>query len=254
MSAPSAPVYPRFLAPDLDPSATETRLPADESRHLARVLRLGAGALVAVFDGRGREYLARVGDPRDAGTMLTLIAPITPAAEPAVPLTLVQAMLKGGAMDDVVRDATMMGAASIRPVLSAHVSVKPAMAARPDNVERWRRIAIAAAKQSRRATIPEIAPAVPFATALDTDPEALTVMFVEPSANAPARIARSLLDIVRPLRVELLIGPEGGWAAEEIDLAAARGARLVTLGSLTLRADATPIAAIAVLRMLWEEG
>jgi len=62
------------------------------------------------------------------------------------------------------------------------------------------------------------------------------------------------LDIVRPLRVKLQIGPEGGWAAEEIDLAAARGARLLTLGSLTLRADATPIAAIAVLRMLWEEG
>jgi 16S rRNA (uracil1498-N3)-methyltransferase len=167
-------------------------------------------------------------------------------------LTLIMAVLKGAAMDDVVRDATMMGAARILPVLTEHVAVKPSMAMRPENLERWKRVAIAAAKQSRRATIPEVAAPVAFDAAMSLDDAGLRLMFVEPSAGRLTRSVRPLLAQPPPPHVTLLVGPEGGWAAGEIDLATARGALPVTLGSLTLRADAMPVAAIAIVRMLWE--
>ncbi|MEO7273374.1 MAG: RsmE family RNA methyltransferase, partial [Vicinamibacterales bacterium] len=251
MPTPPARVRPRFLAPDLDPGALEAHLPADESRHLTRVLRLGVDALVSVFDGRGRECLAQVVDARDSRVTLRILQSIVPVAAPAVPLTLVQAVLKGTAMDDVVRDATMMGAVRIQPLLTEHVTVKPALAMRAENVERWRRIAIASAKQSRRATIPEIAEPVPLERALSVDEGGLRLIFVEPSAGRETRSMRSLLDRPAPSGVTLVIGPEGGWAVEEIDLAIQHGALAVSLGALTLRADAMPIAAIAALRTLW---
>jgi 16S rRNA (uracil1498-N3)-methyltransferase len=209
-------------------------------------------AVVSVFDGRGRECLAQVVDARDSRVTLRILGSTAPAAEPAVPLTLVQAVLKGTAMDDVVRDATMMGAVRIQPVLTEHVTVKSALATRPENVERWRRVAVASAKQSRRATIPEIAEVVTIERALIEDGAGMRLMFVEPSAERATRTVRSLMDAAAPSSVTVLIGPEGGWDAGEIDRAMDRGALLVTLGSLTLRADAMPIAALAVLRMLWE--
>ena len=74
-----------------------------------------------------------------------------PAA--AVQIVLVQAILKGGSMDDAIRDATMMGAESIEPVLTAHADVKASAVKRPEILERWNRVALAAVKQSRRSTL-----------------------------------------------------------------------------------------------------
>jgi 16S rRNA (uracil1498-N3)-methyltransferase len=244
---------PRFLAPDLDPASSQARLPPEESRHLTRVLRLTAGAIVGVFDGRGREFLARVTDARDAGVTLALLEPVEPAPESVVPFTLVQAMLKGHAMDDIVRDATMMGAAAIQPVMTQHAVVKAAPASRGASVQRWRRIAIASAKQSRRATIPDVLEPSALDSALSAGASALVLFFVEPSAGRAARSLGSFVGSAPPDRAALVVGPEGGWAAAEIDLAERRGAALVTLGHLTLRAEAVPMATMAVFRMLWEE-
>jgi 16S rRNA (uracil1498-N3)-methyltransferase len=245
-------VRPRFLAPDLDPASLQARLPPDESRHLTRVLRLTAGAIVGVFDGRGREFLARVTEARDAGVTLALLEPVEPGPESIVPFTLVQAMLKGDAMDAIVRDATMMGAAAIQPVMTQHAAVKAAPAARRASVERWRRIAIASAKQSRRATIPDVREPLALDPALSAIASALVFLFVEPSAGRATRSMRSFVGSAPPDRAAIVVGPEGGWAAAELDLAESRGVALVTLGHLTLRAEAVPMAAMAILRMLWE--
>ena len=252
MTTKPARVRPRFLAPDLDPASGESELPPDESRHLTRVLRLGPGDVVSVFDGRGVEYLARVIGARAARVTLALLEPLEPAPESPVPFTLGQAVLKGAAMDDIVRDATMMGAAAVQPVLTRHGAVKPALAMRRELGERWRRIAIASAKQSRRATIPDVREPLPFDAVLAGCAGALPLMFVEPAAARATRSMRSFVGTARPERAVLMVGPEGGWADDELDLGEDRGAVLVTLGHLTLRAEAVPMAAMAIFRMVWE--
>jgi 16S rRNA (uracil1498-N3)-methyltransferase len=169
-----------------------------------------------------------------------------------VPFTLVQAVLKGTAMDDIVRDATMMGAAAIQPVLTVHMAVKPAQAARREHVDRWRRIAVASAKQSRRATIPAVFESVALEAALSARSGELLLMFVEPSAGRVTRSMRTLIGTPQPERAALVVGPEGGWAPEELRVADRAAALPVTLGQLTLRADAVPMAAMSIFRMLWE--
>src|SRR4029079_19275766 len=141
-------MLPRFLAESVDDQNGTARLSEDEGRHLAQVLRLGAGDEIAVFDGSGREFRARVERVARDGADVRIVEEFTPAPEPSVRLTLAQAVIKGERMDDVVRDATMMGVAAIEPLLTEHVAAHIREGRAP---ERWRRIAVASAKQCRRA-------------------------------------------------------------------------------------------------------
>jgi 16S rRNA (uracil1498-N3)-methyltransferase len=237
-------MVPRFLVPTLDAGAARTALPVDEARHLTRVLRLGEGAEVAVFDGRGREFRARV--------VVALLEPIASAAPPAVALTLVQAVLKADGMEAVVRDATMLGVEAIVPVVSAHVVVPGRALAGSKVRERWQRIALASAKQCRRATLPEIPEPRPLADWLGSSSAGLRLVLVEPSAGVPSGSLRDYFGAPVPAGVSLLVGPEGGWAASELDAATASGCVPISLGALTLRADAVPIVALSMCRLVFE--
>lgn len=245
-------MLPRFYAPDLDPDMARVTLPRDEARHLTRVLRLGAGAEVAVFDGRGVEFRAEVeAAVRDIAS-LRLIAPLPVPPSPAVQVVVVQAVLKGQSMDDAVRDATMMGAEAVEPILTAHTDVKTSFAKRPETVERWRRVALSAVKQSRRATLPAIAAPRAFDEWVSSPSGALKLIFVEPSADLAARGLKSLLEHHVPARAEVLLGPEGGWADVELEGAVRNGCIPVTIGPLTLRAESMAVAALAALAVIWE--
>jgi 16S rRNA (uracil1498-N3)-methyltransferase len=240
----------RFFAPALDPGDESVVLPRSEGEHLVRVLRLGVGDTIAVFDGRGREWLARVASVIRRDVRVQLVSRLEPAAEPAVALTLAPAILKAEKMDDVVRDAVMLGAVAIQPIVTRRTEVTVAALLRGARVERWRRVALASVKQSRRAVLPEIRTPLTLETLLDEPSASLRLMLVEPGAAAAESVS-AIQHALPPPDAMLLVGPEGGWTAEECAAASARGVRLVTLGHRTLRADAVPVAAISVLQYLW---
>lgn len=245
-------MIPRFLVPDLDPDRAEAVLPPDEAHHLTRVMRLGVGDEVAVFDGRGREFLGRIAEAGKKRVTVTLLKPLEAAPEPRVPFTLVQAILKPDAMDAVVRDATMMGAGVIWPIVSAHVAVKGAQALRPSNVDRWARIAAASAKQCGRARVPEILAPAFFTSWLESSADEPHLIFVEPRLGVAPVSLKALLTAGVPASATLVIGPEGGWSREEVEAAVKADCIPVSLGGLTLRADVMAVAAISVFRFLWE--
>lgn len=240
-------MLPRFLADSIDSSGSSARLGDDETRHLSQVLRLGVGDDVAVFDGAGREFRARVERIARDGADLRLLGEVTAAPEPAVCLTLAQAALKGEKMDDVVRDATMMGVRAIEPVITSNTVAHMKPGGAP---ERWHRIAIASAKQCRRAVVPQIGAGMSVSDWLARDRSALRLLMVEPSSAVEGQTL-STLSGDRPESASLLVGPEGGWTAQEVQAAVAAGCRPVTLGRRTLRADAVPIIAIGVLQFVW---
>lgn len=242
---------PRFFVPDLDPEAREAVLPAEEAHHLARVLRLEAGDEVGLFDGRGHEFAGRVAAVGRGAVAITELTPIAPVPPPAVALTLVQAVLKNDAMDDVVRDATMAGVEAIEPVLSARITVKNASL--PKSLERWRRIALASAKQCGRATLPRLQEPVAFTSWLEQRSAEPAFLLTEPSLATNAVRIRELADRSIPAKASIVIGPEGGWMPEEHAQALERGCVPLTLGRLTLRANAAPLAAIAALMGVWDQ-
>jgi 16S rRNA (uracil1498-N3)-methyltransferase len=251
MSAKHAHIDRRFLARGPLASGDTVALSPDESHHLTHVLRLGPGDRVAVFDGQGREFVAQVAATKRTGVTVRLLEPSQPAAEPDVPLTIVQAVLKGSSMDDVVRDATMIGASAIAPVLTTRVAVKPSAAGTAGTVERWNRVALASAKQCRRAVLPAVAAPVAFADWLRTNDHDLRLILVEPAAGGGTTL-RDLLQRTKPRTVAVIVGPEGGWSPDEVAAARDHGCLPVSLGSLTLRADAVAAIAGSLVRLIWE--
>lgn len=208
---------------------------------------MGVGDEVAVFDGVGREFRARVERIAREGADLRLIEEVAASPEPAVRLTLAQSVIKGEKMDDVVRDATMMGASAIEPLVTEHTAAHMKTGRAP---ERWRRIAIASAKQCRRAVVPAIGAGTAFTDWLAQDRAAMRLLLVEPSASVEGH-PLSTLGGDRPSSASLLVGPEGGWSESEIDAAVRAGCVPITLGRRTLRADAIPIVAIGLLQFVW---
>lgn len=237
----------RFFAPDLTPTSSEVILPAGESTHLARVLRLREGDAIEIFDGRGGLRRATVRQAVANGSVVVVGEQVPAAPEPPAPIVVVQGLLKGDAMDAVVRDATVLGATELWPVATSRTNV-PARAAQAAH-DRWLRVAVAAAKQCGRAVLPRIAALSDVQNVIGA-PHAdvqVRLWLTEPS------VGDTNTDVALiPAPTWLAIGPEGGWSADEVRIATAAGWQTWTLAPVTLRAEHVALAALSVLRYTWD--
>jgi 16S rRNA (uracil1498-N3)-methyltransferase len=121
---------------------------------------------------------------------------------------------------------------------------------RGQRMERWRRIAIASAKQCGRAVVPLVRPPTPFAACIARDATGTQLVFVEPDQRVSTG---AVYNVPRPETATFFVGPEGGWTDAELGVAHDLNAQLVTLGGLTLRADAMPLVALTALRTVWKD-
>ena len=242
---------PRFYVPDLDATAARVPLPDDEAEHLVRVLRLGTGAEVEVFDGRGGLWRAEVVEAGKRSAAIRAIEPAIPAPEIGLPITLVISVLKADKMDDVVRDAVMLGAAGILPVVSERSEISLSAVEKSQRVARWQRIAVSSAKQCGRAVVPVVGAARSFAAYLGEPAIAVRLICVEPSGAGHG--VRTVQAVTKPASAHVIVGPEGGWSPIEMSAALAAGALPVSLGGRTLRADAAPLVALSALLTTWGE-
>ncbi len=239
----------RFYAPEIGPAGSAVPLPPDEAQHLIRVLRLSIGEIVRVFDGRGREHLATVEAITKSDVVVRLGEAAAPPPESPVAITLAMALLKGDKFDEVVRDATMLGVSRIQPIATTRTEVP---AARTSRVDRWRRIAVSSAKQCGRAVVPPIGEPATFTEFIGKPVAERLLMLAEPGLKEVIS-TRALAAEPAPASAALLVGPEGGWAEAEHRLALDCNATLVTLGPRTLRAEAVPLVALAVLLHIWDD-
>jgi 16S rRNA (uracil1498-N3)-methyltransferase len=242
-------MHARFYAPDLDIGAGTVELPGDEAEHLTRVLRLRPGAEVRVFDGRGHEYDGRV-DVAERSRVVVALGRRVPGAgtETTVELVLAQALLKGDAMDEVVRDAVMLGVSQIVPVEAARSEMTAKRVMQSGRVARWQRIAVASVKQCGRAVVPLVAEPHGLGDCLRDFRGTARYVLAEPAlAPAGARGLDGLSLLPRPASALLLVGPEGGWSAEEAAAAISAGCEPITLGRRTLRADAAAVVGLTAL-------
>ena len=251
---------PRFYVPEARAEESTIELPEDEAAHLTRVLRMAAGSHIRIFNGRGDEWEARVEDVAKRRVTVRLVNRVVPRPEASVAITLAVAVLKGEKFDDIIRDAVMLGVATIEPIITTRTEVAIQSIEKSARISRWQRIAVASAKQCGRAVVPDVRPARLFDEAIasmsgtaatsGTNGLNATVMLVEPSAGQQVLTLREL---PRRDHLAVLVGPEGGWTEQEVRRARETGAMLLTLGTQTLRADAVPIVALTALRVRLED-
>ena len=224
-----------LLAPE--PLASgELTIDGDEAHHGLRVLRLRAGETVRLADGAGRIAPAEV---LAAGRELRLrVGPVESlAAERCAVLTVAVAPPKGDRWTDLVRGLTELGVGAIRPLRCARGEREPA------SLDRARRIAGEALKQSRRGWLPRLGPVIDIA-GLAAGGERLIIG--DPAGGPPAP--------GRPLPTTLVVGPEGGLTPDETSALVAAGAVRVRLAGPVLRIETAALAAAAVWASAWEHA
>jgi 16S rRNA (uracil1498-N3)-methyltransferase len=217
-------------------------LPADVARYVGKVLRLPAGAEILVFDGRGSEWLAELTFVEGAAQVV-LKTPQQAQPESPLAVTLVQAIGRGERMDYAIQKAVELGVAAIQPVFSERTVVKLAGERLQKRMAHWRGVMVSACEQCGRSTVPELLPAVALSEALHTSADAKWLL--APTAAQALETANS------PRSAALLIGPEGGLSAAEIDAAQALGWQPWQLGPRVLRTETAGTAALAVLQARW---
>jgi len=239
---------PRFRVAPGSLGAEFVDLADDESHHL-RVMRLQPGAKVELFDGAGVAAAGVVETTGPDAARVRVVDVEVAKAESPVAITLVQAVpVKMQRLDATVRLCTELGVAEILPVVSAHTQLPAGGLEMLDRrVERWRRIAESAAKQSGRAVVPRIAAVAAFAE-LNWAELSPVRFLLEPGAatSLAAQLGASDREACA-----LLVGPEGGWDDGERAMARQEGASEVTLGPRVLRADSAGPTALALVQTAW---
>ncbi|MCU1224901.1 MAG: rRNA ((1498)-N(3))-methyltransferase [Edaphobacter sp.] len=235
----------RFIA-DTWTSATAT-LTGDQATHLSRVLRAEPGQIFDVVAG-GFLHRAEITSVREDEVLFTLHEELE--SDAALPLHLLLAIFKFDHMEWAIEKATELGVARITPILARRTEKHLSLAANK-RVERWRRIALEASKQSRRTTIPEIASPIQLKPALEREeereqsPTRILLSETEQATTITAALAAALA-ASQTTDIALAIGPEGGWTSEEMTLFTTHNWQPVTLGPRILRAETAAIAAIAI--------
>ncbi len=218
----------------------------EDHRYLTRVLRLAVGDALTFFDGDGGEAEARIIriGPRALEARVEERRAVAKSERPYV--TLIQALTKGDKLDLVVQKATELGVARIIPITSAR-SVPRLEAMRALNRRsRWQKIARDAARQSGRADVPEVEPVTALETAVGAAAkDAFKLLLWEGARGKGLRSALS--DGSRPREIVIAIGPEGGFAADEVELARAAGFVTVGLGPRILRTETAALVTLAIL-------
>jgi 16S rRNA (uracil1498-N3)-methyltransferase len=243
---------PRLYLPQPIETGALCSATADQARYLKTVLRMKEGDPLLIFNGTDWEYEAVIRRPTAEGMELEITGRQR-LPEAGIHVTLCQAVPKAEKMDGIIRHATELGAERIIPFLAERSVPRWRPDQLPRKRERWQKIAVEASRQCGRSGIPEVGEIVAFERMLRDVPES-GLRLIPWEEETATRLREVLRDPARAGMTEfvLVIGPEGGFSAEEIDQARRAGFLSVSLGKRVLRVETASLAVIAVLQ--YEKG
>ena len=222
-----------------------------EHHHLSRVLRLKAGDAVSVFDGAGTGYRGIIGSIGKDETRVSLVAPDDRAVEPAFHLTLAQGLPHHDKMDLIIQKTTEVGVSEIVPIIAERSVIHPGRDGEFKRLERWRRVAQEAARQSGRLRIPDVAPPVSWRQFAKARQEAAGLLRLQFNVGTAASGGLGGIEIgAGTCSAIVAVGPEGGWTPEEIALGLDHGFQEIALGPRILRTETAGIVAVSIVLFL----
>jgi 16S rRNA (uracil1498-N3)-methyltransferase len=226
-------------------------LPPDTASHLARVLRARSGDELIMFNGDGREFNGAIEAVRGSRVSASVGDSRPVDRESPLAITLVQCVPRGDRMDFIVQKATELGVARIVPVLSQRSVVRLDKAQAESKATHWRAVAVSACEQCGRNRLPTIEAAQPLLNYLgEPSPGTGPRLVLEPeSAPSHAEAQDTRVGAAGPIvDAEIAIGPEGGFASDELEAFRVAGFSQIGLGPRILRAETAAIAAVVWLQ------
>ncbi len=219
-----------------------------EVRHISKVLRLGPGDRVTLFDGEGKEYPARISRISGDQAWFTLLREPSPSnRESSLRIILGAALLRPAKFEFLLQKSTELGVAEIAPFYSGHVVPRLEKSHAENRQTRWEKIVSEAAKQCGRARIPRIHPPRGFEEILRADFGAAVKIFLWEKEGAESHFPSFNAQSAAALA---LVGPEGGFSDDEANQAKAAGFQPIRLGPRILRAETAGIVIVGLLQFL----
>lgn len=238
----------RFFIPQL--YTAEMTIKDVDARHISKVLRMQPGDKLQIVSDDGVTAIAEIVSVQADSVVVKCLEKLAESHEPSVKITLAQGLAKGEKMDFIIQKAVEMGASSIVPVAMEHSVVRLEGAKADKKVERWQKIAEAAAKQSKRDIIPQVQPVQTMQQMLANNDLQHKIIAYECEDRLGLKTALQSCHNLQELL--LIIGPEGGISEFELELARKNGAVPVSLGKRILRAETAGVVALSAI--LYETG
>lgn len=232
--------YPRFLLDSAMTGPGVYSLNRQESHHAAGVLRLKAGDAIIVFDGKGNRAEAII---VEAGRDVVRVRVDGVHTEPHLPLslTIATAIPKGKRWQVLVEKCTELGVDRIIPMLTERSVAKG-----EGDIGKWRRWIVEAAKQSRRSWIPETVEPIAMADIPELAKREKALLLIADGSGDTPNSYRDLLG--HTMQVMVMVGPEGGFTADEIEDCVRHGARRIRLSPFVLRIETAAATVCAIIR------
>ena len=221
--------------------------------HIKNVLRMKKGETILISDGEDREYVCTIDELENEQVRAKIEDVNGVAKELPIKVTLFQALPKGDKMETVIQKMIELGAYEIVPVFTKRCIVKLDNKKAVSKTKRWNSIAESAAKQSKRGIIPEVSMPVTYKEALKMAEAMDMVLIPYENAENMAHTRQVVSQIKTGMTVGIFIGPEGGFAEEEVEQAINIGAYDITLGKRILRTETAGMALMSVLMFETEE-
>lgn len=226
-----------FLTPE-ELSTEEVIITGDQAKHLS-VLRVKTGEMITVFDGLGCKYDCKILQINKKNFIAEKLSKTPYSAESPVSITLAQGIAKGEKMDLIIQKATELGVTKVIPLITERSQVRHTA-----KIERWKKIALSAAQQSRRGKVPEIYEPVSLDGFLESRHKG--IIFYEEKTDK--RLKQILTDFKDYKEITILIGPEGGFSKGEVNAAVEKGFLEASLGPRILRTETAAINAISIIQ------
>lgn len=230
---------------------TKVRIEGEDVHHLARVMRMKQGDRIICCDGRGRDVLAAIETIHEQYVLAAIVKDLENHRELPVDVTVAQSLPKGDKMDWIVQKCTEMGARRIIPFTSSRTVVlwnDDKMARRR---QRWQKIAKEAAEQAHRSIVPVIDPPVSWEQMLAIGRQT-DVALLAYEGEGTVSLKRVLQSSTNQSHILLVIGPEGGFDAAEVEQAVANEMVPVSLGRRILRTETAALYALAAISYQFE--
>jgi len=236
----------RFYVPHPNIENGILKVDGVEVRHIRKVLRLGRGDAIRVFDGSGKEYEGTIVEEGSSSVVILIQNIFSSETESPLEITLAQSLLKGEKMDFLIQKATELGVKEIIPFFSSRSVPLLERSRRLQRRRRWERIAVEASKQCGRGVVPKIESLKEYSEMLQiASPDGLRLVLWERDG---IKLKEVLETSGERVKIFFVVGPEGGFSREEVDEAERSGFTPVILGRRILRAETASLCVLSILQ------
>ena len=218
----------------------------ENAGHIKKSLRMKGGEQITLVDTMSTQYECEIETTLSNDVVVKILKKFPCQNEPTVRITLYQALPKGEKMEFIIQKAVELGVTEIVPVISSRCISRPDAKSLQKKIQRWNKIALQAAQQSRRGIIPKVKDAMTFRQAAENlSPDECNIIFYECGGKRTGEILNEQVK-----SINIFIGAEGGFEEDEVNKVIARNGTPATLGRRILRCETAPLCAISVIMYL----